>query len=252
MPPSNGSPLAPFLARLLRRSELTRSEQQALLSLPSREVLIGQNVVYVKPGQVNAEACVVADGLVARSDRNSKGQSQITALYIAGDMPDLFSVVQPKATWALSALTRTTLVSVPHSALRAVIDEYPRLGEALWRDCIVDAGILAQWTVNLGLRDAKARIAHFYCEMAYRYGVAPATGQIKFQLPITQQQLAETAGITPIHANRMLKQLRADGLVVRHRTVWIDNWKALAAVAQFEPSYLQQDIRLLENTKDAA
>jgi CRP-like cAMP-binding protein len=108
------------------------------------------------------------DGLVGRFDQNSLGARQITAFHIAGDMADLHSVVQPKATSALQALSTTTLLQVAHRDLRGIAARYPAIAEALWRDCIVDGAILAQWIVNVGRRDSKTRIAHLLCETAVR------------------------------------------------------------------------------------
>lgn len=237
------SPLRPFLDRLISRSVLSTPEQHEILDLPTRVVQMGPNVDFVGLGETVTQACMVVAGLVGRFDQNSRGERQITALHIPGDMPDLLSVVQPKATSALQALSTATLVTVPHVALRAAAAAYPAIGEALWRNCMVDAMILAQWVVNVGRRDAKVRLAHLMCEMACRYGAAPARGRVRFELQMTQAQLADATGLTPVHVNRKLKSLRDDGLVMRHRTVWIDDWERFAAVAEFDESYLQTDLR---------
>lgn len=95
--------------------------------------------------------------------------------------------------------------------------------------------------LNLRRRDAKVRLAHLMCEMACRYGAAPARGRVRFELQMTQVQLADATGLTPVHVNRKLKSLRDDGLVMRHRTVRIDDWERFAAVDEFDEGYLQTD-----------
>ena len=127
-------------------------------------------------------------------------------------MADLHSVVQPEATSALQALSTATILCVPHDAVRRTAVAHPALAEALWRDCMVDASILAQWVVNVGRRDARARIAHVLCEVALRVGAAPAKGEIIFPFPVTQTQLADVTGLTAVHVNRTLQGLRAEGL----------------------------------------
>ncbi len=97
----------------------------------------------------------VVAGMIGRFGQNSRGDRQITALHIKGDMADLHSVVQPTATSALRALSTSTILEVPHAKLRHVSGANPAIAEAFWRDCMVDSMVLAQWVVNVGRRDAR-------------------------------------------------------------------------------------------------
>jgi CRP-like cAMP-binding protein len=152
------SNLQPFLTRLNRRSVLSEHEQQVILALPVRVKQVQPNEDFVELGERVDHSCFVAEGLIGRFDQTTRGGRQITALHIRGDMPDLHSVVQPTATSALQALSTSTLLQVPHAALRAVAAAHPAIAEALWRDCMVDSMILAQWVVNVGRRDARSRV----------------------------------------------------------------------------------------------
>lgn len=243
MPSHSTSSLQPFLDRLTRRSVLSDREQQRILELPIQVRQVGPNEDFVRLGERVDQACFVVDGLIGRFDQNSRGDRQITALHIPGDMPDLHSVVQPTATSALQALTTSTILQVPHAALRAAAADYPAIAEALWRDTMVDSMILAQWVVNVGRRDAKSRVAHLLCEMACRYMAAPKDGKLRFQFPMTQQHLADTTGLTAVHVNRTLKALQNIGTVFRHKTVWVADWNALVQTGDFDPVYLQMDSR---------
>lgn len=231
-----------FLDRLTSRSVLSEEEQRAILSLPRTVRQVRTNEDFVRLGEPVRTSCFVVDGLVGRFDQNSLGARQITALHIPGDMPDLHSVVQSTATSALQALSPTTILRVPHGALRAAAAEYPAIAEALWRDCMVDSMILAQWVVNVGRRDAKSRIAHLLCEMACRYQAEQGLGKVVFNLPMTQAHLADATGLTPVHVNRMLQALREDGVEFRRGTVYISDWHALVAVGDFDAGYLQADL----------
>jgi CRP-like cAMP-binding protein len=157
-------------------------------------------------------------------------------------MPDLLSLVQPTATSALQAISNTTVLQVAHSDLRAATAAHPALGEALWRDCMVDSMILAQWVVNVGRRDAKTRIAHLLCEMAVRYKAVRGTGPMAFQLPITQKQLGDATGLTAVHVNRSLMSLRDRGVLFRHKTVRVNEWNWLVDLGEFDGGYLQTDL----------
>lgn len=244
MASSNKPDLQRFLERLTSRSVLTAEEQQAVLDLPCRAEHVQANRDFVTIGRRVEHTCLIASGIVGRFGENSDGKRQITAMHIPGDMADLHSVVQPTGTSALQAMSIATILRVPHSALRAATARYPALAEALWRDCMVDASILAQWVVNVGRRDARERIAHLLCEMAIRLGVAPAKGQIVFPFAVTQAQLADATGLTSVHVNRTLRSMRSEGLAeVSTRAVRIPNWHALAAAGEFEASYLQANVR---------
>jgi CRP-like cAMP-binding protein len=232
-----------FLDRLTKRSVLSEREQQAILDLPTRTSQAASNYDFVRSGDRVDHACLIVEGLVGRFDQNSQGARQITALHISGDMPDLHSVVQPTATSALQALSTTTILQVPHSALRSAAAAHPAIGEALWRDTMVDSMILAQWVVNVGRRDAKSRIAHLLCEMASRYGVPIRSGKVVFQLPMTQSHLGDATGLTPVHVNRTLMSLANEGVVFRHKTVRIDDWDRLVELGDFDSDYLQADLQ---------
>jgi CRP-like cAMP-binding protein len=237
------SSLQSFVDRLTSRSVLSSAEQRRLLDLPISVRQVEPNEDFVRLGERVGHASLVVEGLVGRFDQNSRGDRQITALHIKGEMPDLHSVVQPTATSALQALTTSTIITVAHGALRSATADYPAIAEALWRDTMVDSMILAQWVMNMGRRDAKSRVAHLLCEMACRYGTRPREGKVVFQLPMTQVQLADATGLTPVHVNRTLKALERIGTLFRHKTVRVNDWDALVEMGDFNSGYLQEDTR---------
>ena len=235
-----------FLNRLTSRSILTQEEQQAVLELPCHAAQARTNVDFVRLDERVDHACLIVDGIVGRFGQDRDGNRQITTFHIAGDMADLHSVVLPVATSALQALSPTTIVRIPHGAIRAVAARYPALAEAFWRDCIVDSAVIAQWVVNVGRRDARERISHVLCEMGVRIiGAATGDQAVVFDLPITQTHLADATGLTPVHVNRTLQALRADGLVswAARKPVHIPNWDALVRAGEFDRGYLSTDIQ---------
>jgi CRP-like cAMP-binding protein len=201
------------------------------------------NSDVVRLDQVSDHACIVVEGLVGRFEQTIEGERQITALHLPGDAADLHSVVQPKARCALQALTTSTILKVPHLALREVAARHQAIAEAFWRDCVVDATILSQWVMNVGRRNARTRIAHLICEMAVRYKAPRHGQQLLFEFPATQGHLGDMAGLTPVHVNRILKVLRQDGLVSMCRSkVRVLDWTALASAAEFSSDYLHADV----------
>lgn len=231
-----------FLNRILSRSESTGDEQEAILDLPGQFVEVKANRDFVGLREDIEHASLIVDGLVGRFDQNSKGLRQITAIHIPGDMANLHSVVQPQATSALQALSVATIFRVPHDAIRIATVRLPGIAEALWRDCMVDNAVLSKWVVNVGRSDARSRLAHILCEMATRLKAPTEAGVFAFSFAVTQFQLADAAGLTGVHVNRVLRSLREQNLAdVRGREVKVLDWRGLTKAGDFDGRYLQAD-----------
>jgi CRP-like cAMP-binding protein len=231
-----------FVKRLESRSVLTKEEVSALLGLSGQIKQVAAHIDFVRLGERVDHCCLVVDGLVGRFGQNRDGIRQITCLHIPGDMADLPSVVSPKAGWALGALTRTTILSVPHAELRYLAAKHPGIAEAFWRDCVADGSLFSEWVVNVGRRDALSRTAHLFCEMAMRYERAGQGDRRSFPLPITQPVLGEATGLTGVHVNRTLRELRVRSIVeLRAGNVTIHDWEQLVSVADFDPAFLLFD-----------
>lgn len=237
--PSNQAALSRFLDRLLRRSDLSQDEQDAILGLTSHATQFSANYDIVSPGETVDHACLIAHGLAARYDQMADGRRQLTAFHIEGDMCDLHSVVCSTAGWGILALATTTVLRVPHAEVRRLATTYPAIALAFWRDGTVDASILAKWVGNLGRRDARARLAHVICEMGLRMEMAGLGRRDHFWFDVSQSNLADAAGLTSVHVNRILQRLRTEGLIrTMSRTVYVDDWDRLTKVAEFDPDYL--------------
>jgi len=234
--------LSLFLRRLLRRSELTSGEQRAILSLTGKIHRYRAHEDIVRPGESVESACLVSKGLVARYDQRLDGRRQITSFYIAGDMCDLHSVVAPKATWSINAVSDATVIRVPHAELGKLCVDCPALALAFWRDCTVDASIFTTWEGNLGRKSAKERLTHLFCEMGLRIEAAGIGTRQAFELRVTQEQLSEATGLTAVHVNRTLQEIRAGGLLKFGRGfAEIPDWNAITSVAEFDPDFLMLD-----------
>jgi CRP-like cAMP-binding protein len=234
------SSLKMFVERLSQRSPLTGGEVEALLGMQGYVSMARANIDIVSLGEVTTHAILVLDGLAGRFGQVIDGRRQITALYVAGDMCDLHSVVTPSAGWAVQALSPTAILRVPHAQLLEVARAYPNVAEAFWRDCSVDASVLSQWVVNVGRRDARSRLAHLICEMATRMENARLGTRQEFRLLATQAQLSDALGMTAVHVNRTLRSLRKTGLVetTGHQMRILD-WRGLVKLGDFDEEYLQ-------------
>ena len=231
--------LEQWLKRLTLRSKLDPACREAILQLPGRPETIPPNRDFVGMGEVIDHSCLIVTGLAGRFGQTRDGARQITALHIAGDMADLHSAVLPRAASALQSIGEVGIYRVPHAALKALTATHPQITEAFWRDCTLDAAVLSQWAVVNARLSALARLAHLLCELACRYGVARDGGQVAYDLPMTQQHMGDVTGLTSVHVNRMLRQLREAGLAdVASRRATILDWAALCRAGEFDPTYL--------------
>lgn len=232
--------IALFLNRLVLRSSLGDAERAAILDLAKVSEIDDVERDFVRVGDRLSHACLVVDGMVARFAQIQDGARSFVALHIPGDLADLFSVVEPNVTWALHALCPTRILRIPHHTLRELVERYPALGMAFWRDTVTDANILAQWTVNIGRKDALASVAHLLAEMAMRHQANGLGSEKEYPFPITQADLADAVALTPVHLNRVLKRLREDNIAVKEaNSVRILDFQRLAYLGEFDAAYLQ-------------
>lgn len=237
---SDPTPLSRFVHKLAARSPLGAAERSALLGLSGRVQHVETHRDIVSERQKVTHASFVVSGLVASFSQNREGQRQIIGLHLAGDMANLHSVVVPEASEALQALSVATIIQVSHTELGDLADCYPAAAAAFWRESVVRSAIAGQWMVNLGRRSAMQRMAHLYCEIACREHGREGWDGLTFGFPATQVHLADMLGLTPVHVNRTVQRLRADGLITHSsRIVTIPNWNRLASAGEFDMAYLQ-------------
>lgn len=232
--------LALWLDRLTLRSTLTEHDRQAVLSLPGEVATIRANRDFVRLGEHVDKACLIVSGFAGRFGQTRSGERQTTALHMPGDMADLHSVVLPKAATALQSIGETVIYRVPHKTIHALAASSAALAEAFWRDCMVDAAVLSQWALVNARLAAKARIAHLICELSRRVAVGGCRDGMVIEWPLTQQQLGDATALTPVHTNRMLRQLREEGAAeVSDRKMYVRDWDLLRSIAEFDDQYLQ-------------
>lgn len=182
---------------------------------------------------------MLLEGFVERYKDTPEGRRQILAIYVPGDFVDLHSYPLKRLEHSVAALTAVKVALFPHPGIRALTEQSPTLTELLWRSTLIDAAINREWIVSIGARSAAVRLAHLFCEMYVRLERIGMTDGMRFAFPLTQIDLADATGLTPVHANRMLRQLREQGLVeFRAGTAVILDWAALRSFAEFDPGYL--------------
>ena len=234
--------------RLVKKLEsigdLGAAEKAALRQLPMLVQELADAEDIVADGDRPSRCCLVLDGFVCRYKLLQDGKRQILSFHTPGDVPDLQSLHLKTMDHSIGALTPSRVGFIAHQVLRELIDRFPALGNLFWRDTLIDAAIFREWMVGLGRRNAHGRIAHLLCEMSLRLKAVGIAREHDFPLPLTQAELADALGLTLVHVNRVLRELRLREVVtIESRTVSIQNWRRLVALAGFDSTYLHQDAR---------
>lgn len=235
--------LAAMAAKFETRAALEESDRDALLSLPFEVRKVSAKRYIVREGERSVSASLILSGLAFRHRVTSDGARQILSLHIPSDFVDLEGALLRVADHSVQALTDCQIAVVPRPAMVELIEKHGRLAHALWVDTLIDASVFREWIVNVGQRPARAGLCHLLCEYARRLEAAGIEAEADgFELPMTQEQLADALGITSVHVNRVLRDLDSEGLIVRQKKfVRIPDWKKLRKVAGFNEMYLHLD-----------
>jgi CRP-like cAMP-binding protein len=233
--------------RLIRKLEtlaaLSHEERQALRGLPVTVKAFGADQDIVREGDCPGECCLVLTGMVFRYLVLDDGRRQIMGFYIPGDIPDLQSLHIKTMDHSVGTLVPTTVAFIPHQSLNDLNARYSTIANALWRDTIVDAAMFRLWMVSLGRKSAHERLAHLLCELLVRFkAVGLAEDEHTCEFPMTQAELGDALGLTGVHVNRVLRDLKTDGLITLHgRSLHVEDWEHLRQRAKFNPIYLHLD-----------
>jgi CRP-like cAMP-binding protein len=231
--------LLPMLNKLRMWMRLDGQDEAAILALPHTVRTLPAHNYIVRDGDRPTHSCLLLAGFAFRHKMSGDGGRQIMSIHMKGDVVDLQNALLRRSDHNVQALTAIEAAFLPVEAIQELAFDRPAVGKAMWFETLVDASIFREWTLNVGRRDADTRTSHLLCEFALRLEVAGLGEQSNYELPMTQEQLADALGLTPVHVNRTLKELARRGLIERtKRSVKIVEWKRLAATGDFDPSYL--------------
>lgn len=228
--------------KLAKRAPLTDADRAALRGLQFEVRTVEAGRYLVREG-APAEVCtLLLSGFAFRHKLSTEGDRQIVSIHVPGDFIDLQGALLKISDHNVQLLTRSEVALFPIRAVTDLIDTHRCLARALWVETLVEASIHREWVLNVGRRPAPQRIAHLLCEFACRLEFVGLGTTGGYQLPMTQEQLADATGLTPVHVNRTLKNLEAGGYIHRHkRFVEIPDWPALREMAGFSALYLYHE-----------
>lgn len=240
MSPQPNDVLMPLVRKLDYWAEFEEADRKAILELPHKTKSIERHGYVVRERERATHSCLMLSGFAIRQKVVVDGARQIVAVHMKGEMVDLQNSFLRVADHSVQAITDSEVAFIPREAIKKLAFERPRVGMAMWFDTLVDGSIFREWIANIGRRDAQTRMAHLLCEFSLRLKVAGLGEETEYELPMTQEQLADATGLTAVHVNRTLKAIEAKGLIERRssRSVVIGDWKKLAAAGDFDSNYL--------------
>jgi CRP-like cAMP-binding protein len=228
---------------LIRKLEtitvLSEDDRAAILALPATVKEFAADRDIVCEGDRPSQCCLLVEGFLCRYKMTPDGNRQIISFHVPGDIPDLHSLHIDVMDHSLATMVASKIAFIPHEAVRTLIHTQSRIADAFWREALVDASIFREWIVNVGTRDAYSRIAHLLCEIFTKLQAVGIASGNSFRLPLTQSEIGDATGLSTVHVNRSIMQLRADGLITLERNVCtILDAARLAEAAMFDPTYL--------------
>lgn len=233
-----------FVHKLSGLAELTAHDAAALEKATSgpRKYVARQDLI--REGDEPGPVFVVLEGWACRYKILPSGTRQIMAFLMPGDSCDLHIKLLAEMDHSIQAITNALVATVSRGEMQAMMQEHPNIARAMYTSQLVDEGIMRAWIVSMGRRSSTERVAHLICELYLRARNIGLTGEGEFDLPLSQLVLADSLGMTAVHINRILKELRLAGAMALQRgSVTILDPVKLVQIAGFDENYLHRRLR---------
>lgn len=232
----------PLLLKLKRNTLLSMEDEAAIQQAMGRYKVIPHHQDIAWEGHRPTNSTILLDGLMCRYAAMRDGRRQILSFLLPGDFCDLSGFVDGGMDHAVGTLGPCTVAAIEHDALQRLINSSPSIRNALWRETLREAAIYRAWISSIGRRSAYERLAHLFCEIAVRLESVGMKRRAGYDFMVTQVDLGDALGLSVVHVNRMLQQLRYENLITyRGNTFAIHDWGRLTEIAGFNPGYLCLD-----------
>jgi CRP-like cAMP-binding protein len=230
-----------LIRKLELRDQLSEDEKKVLRSVIGPPRPVPAHVALVREGDRPTESILLLEGYTARVVELSEGHRQITSLHVPGDFIDLHGFLIKTMDHGIVSLGPCQVSRVPHAELRRITEHYPHLARLLWLTTLIDTAIQRRWMAAIGRQSALSRLAHLLCETYVRQKEVLLHAEGSVYLPMTQSVLSDVLGVSPVHTNRIIQEMREGGLVEwRGSVVVIKDWDRLADLGEFDPAYLNR------------
>jgi CRP-like cAMP-binding protein len=237
--PSPPAPLHLLLRKLETHAYLGADDREAILALPYTLKTLDAHSYTIREAEAPEKCAVLVSGFAYRQKLTGDGARQIVGIHIPGEALDLQNLFLDVSDHNVQTLTRAEVALIPRAELQKLALARPAVCRAILVAILVEASIFREWILNVGRRDASTRLAHILCEFAIRLEAQGLAEDHGYELPMTQEQLADATGLTPVHVNRTIRALQAKGYIERDkRRIRFPNWQRMRAFADFNQRYL--------------
>lgn len=228
-----------FVGVFRSEQKISEKELASLREIPIHVVDMAAHQSIVREGDRPHRSFVVLDGLACTSKLSASGSRQIMAVHVPGDLPDVQSLHLAIMDCSLSSISPCRIGFIEHKVLRKICEGSPAMAAALWRHTLIEAAIFREWVLNVGRRTATSRMAHFFCELVLRLQAAGRCRELTCNVPLSQATLGDILGLSVVHVNRTLMELREAKLISwKNGLLEVLDWPGLVEAGDFDPAYL--------------
>ena len=229
----------PLLRKLSNFTALSEEESTAVVECCMDVRDVGAREDVISQGDRTGGVKLLLDGFACRYKTLEDGRRQIVAYFVPGDLCDLRVFILKRMDHSIGAIAPSQVATIAPDNVLKLMHNYPTLTRALWWSTLVEEAIAREWIVNVGQRNALERTAHLFCELLYRFRAVGLNQGLSCTLPLTQVELAETLGLSAVHVNRTLQELRRQKLItLDDGRLTIQNLPILEELSLFNADYL--------------
>ena len=230
------------VSKLEAFTRLSAEDRSALAELSRNFRYVDSRRDLISEGDKPRHVHLVLDGWACRYKQLPDGKRQIVSLFVPGDFCDVNVYVLKYMDHSIGAITRLKVAMITPDEMNALTAERPRITQALWWHELVTAAVQREWTLNIGQRSAYERLAHLLIELYLRLNTVGRAHDGRCDFPLTQNDLADATGLTSVHVNRTLQELRRDGLIeLERKQLQILDLPRMMDVSMFNANYLHLD-----------
>jgi CRP-like cAMP-binding protein len=241
----------PLLRKLANFTKLSEEESTAVIECTSDVHDFAAREDVISQGDRTGGVKLLLEGFACRYKVLEDGRRQIVAYFVPGDLCDLRVFILKRMDHSIGAVVASKVATISPENVLKLTSTYPTLTRALWWSTLVEEAIAREWIVNVGQRNALERMAHLFCELLYRFRAVGLNQGMSCTLPLTQVELAETLGLSSVHVNRTLQELRRQKLItLEGGTLTIQDFEALKEVSFFNADYLHLDYNNEKSHRD--
>ena len=241
-----------FIAKLDGFSRLAPGEIKALAAATASPRQYTAKHDLIREGDRPGPVFVVLDGWACRYKILPNGSRQILAYLMPGDSCDLHIGLLAEMDHSIQTITPALVATIERVQMDKIMEAHRGVAKAMYLGQLIDEGTMRAWITSMGRRASIERVAHLMCELYLRARNIGLTLETRFALPLSQNMLADSLGMTPVHLNRVIKELRKSGAMTLQRgSLIIEDPVKLIGIAGFDENYLHRRLRTTEGAEHA-